>query len=298
MGNTFISPTLNSVLNFQPNLNFVNDVTHIVMTGNANSTAFEKYGLDSNDYPGLGAGVPMCSVMAYMLLVMYLSPPDNKGPRTGGFKLKVFSVVHNLSMTIFSLVTFLYMFPVFYEGVFVKKLDMAGMFCGQVVEHWDRVSLWSWLFYLSKIYEFVDTFTVIAKNRRPIMLQTFHHVGAVVIMWGLMKLNVPTMLVFVLMNSFVHTVMYFYYLMTTLGIRLTAFKPLITGLQLAQFLVGQYWVWTTYFVPGCLNPGQVVIVAFSQLYVFVLVIMFLQFFYDNYVKKPQKSSLSTAKKVQ
>lgn len=71
----------------------------------------------------------------------------------------------------------------------------------------EGLAFWGWLFYLSKFYEVIDTIIVLSKGRRATTLQTFHHFGAMFAMWaGIRYMSVPIWM-FVLVNSFIHTLM-------------------------------------------------------------------------------------------
>jgi len=76
-----------------------------------------------------------------------------------------------------------------------------------------------WIFYASKYYEFVDTWLIILQGKTPKLLQTYHHIGAVFAVGLLCKYNVEAAWIFCLLNSGVHSVMYFYYTLTLFGIR-------------------------------------------------------------------------------
>jgi hypothetical protein len=42
---------------------------------------------------------------------------------------------------------------------------------------------WVSHFYISKFWEFLDTWIIILKGKKPILLQTYHHAGVVLLMW-------------------------------------------------------------------------------------------------------------------
>ena len=65
----------------------------------------------------------------------------------------------------------------------------------------------------------IDSFILLAKGKESSFLQTFHHSGSVLIMWMLTASQVNVGWMFVLFNSFIHTVMYFYYTLTCFGLR-------------------------------------------------------------------------------
>ena len=49
---------------------------------------------------------------------------------------------------------------------------------------WNDFDFGTWVFhfYLSKYYEFIDTWIILLKDKKPMFLQTFHHAGIVLLM--------------------------------------------------------------------------------------------------------------------
>jgi hypothetical protein len=71
----------------------------------------------------------------------------------------------------------------------------------------EGLAFWGWVFYLSKFYEVIDTFIIIAKGKRSPTLQTYHHAGAMLCMWSGMRYMSPPIWMFVFINSFIHALM-------------------------------------------------------------------------------------------
>lgn len=71
----------------------------------------------------------------------------------------------------------------------------------------EGLAFYGWLFYLSKFYEVIDTFIILAKGRKSSFLQTYHHAGAMLCMWAGIRYMSPPIWMFVLVNSFIHTIM-------------------------------------------------------------------------------------------
>ena len=152
--------------------------------------------IDTAAFPYTQFKYPSCCLFLYLLATFYFQPhatpkikqhipssstkPEQKSLST----LKLFIFLHNVILCIFSAFCFYRTFPVV-ASVFHQH-GFEGASCGQLQSLYangiDSVfGYWAYLFYLSKIYEFIDTFIVIARGRRPIFLQTFHHVGAVLV---------------------------------------------------------------------------------------------------------------------
>ncbi|KAF2715626.1 hypothetical protein K504DRAFT_367785 [Pleomassaria siparia CBS 279.74] len=113
----------------------------------------------------------------------------------------------------------------------------------------EGLAFWGWFFYLSKFYEVLDTAIIIAKGKRSSTLQTYHHAGAMLCMWAGMRYMSPPIWMFVLVNSGVHAMMYTYYTVSALGVRVPqVVKRTLTTLQITQFLVGASFALVHLFV--------------------------------------------------
>lgn len=69
------------------------------------------------------------------------------------------------------------------------------------------LAYYGWIFYLSKFYEVLDTFIILAKGKPSSTLQTYHHAGAMMCMWAGIRFMSAPIWVFVLVNSFIHALM-------------------------------------------------------------------------------------------
>ncbi|KAF2726336.1 hypothetical protein K431DRAFT_214132 [Polychaeton citri CBS 116435] len=103
----------------------------------------------------------------------------------------------------------------------------------------EGLGFWGWWFYLSKFYEVLDTLVIVAKGKRSATLQTFHHAGAMLCVWAGIRYMSPPIWLFVFINSGIHTMMYTYFTLSALRIRVSqTVKRTLTTLQIVQFLVG------------------------------------------------------------
>ena len=112
-----------------------------------------------------------------------------------------------------------------------------------------RLHYWCYVFYVSKYYEMVDTLLLILRQKPVITLHALHHAFIPLTMCLLFDGRVSFSLVaLAVVNSFVHVVMYAYYLASAL--RMTPpvwWKKSITRLQIFQFTIGviggtYYWL--------------------------------------------------------
>jgi hypothetical protein len=113
----------------------------------------------------------------------------------------------------------------------------------------EGLAYYGWIFYLSKFYEVLDTFIILAKGKPSSTLQTYHHAGAMMCMWAGMRFMSAPIWMFVLVNSFIHAMMYTYYTITAFSIRVPmVIKRSLTTMQITQFLVGASYAMCHSFV--------------------------------------------------
>ncbi|KAK1751866.1 fatty acid elongase [Echria macrotheca] len=132
-----------------------------------------------------------------------------------------------------------------------SALDSSGMPSQFAMGRlWNEgLAFYGWIFYLSKFYEVLDTFIILAKGKFSSTLQTYHHAGAMMCMWaGIRYMSAPIWM-FVFVNSGIHAMMYTYYTVTAFNIRVPIFiKRSLTTMQITQFLVGASYAMAHSFV--------------------------------------------------
>ena len=146
-------------------------------------------------------------------------------------------------------------------------------------------------FYISKYYEIFDTFILHLNRKQCSFLQGYHHIGVIFTMYLQYIAKQHVSYIIVLLNSLVHTVMYFYYGLSCLGIRLP-FKKYITSLQIFQFLAGEL-IYFSHVVKGDIFDKenffrrnlQILTGGFSVFYVLLLIFLFNKFYSKTYKPK-------------
>jgi hypothetical protein len=149
-----------------------------------------------------------------------------------------------------------------------------------------------WLFYISKVWDFWDTiFIVIGKKWRQLsFLHVYHHTTIFLFYWLNSHVNYDgDVYLTIVLNGFIHTVMYTYYFICMhtkvpeTGKSLPIWwKSSLTLMQMVQFITmmsqGSYLVATQ-----CPTISIKVIIAYI-VYILSLFILFAQFFMASYVK--------------
>ncbi|KAE8140881.1 ELO family [Aspergillus pseudotamarii] len=183
---------------------------------------------------------------------------------------------------------------------------------------------YTWMFYISKYYEIMDTLLLLVKGKKVSFLQMYHHAGAIICTWVGFLYRTPQGVVGVSLNTGIHTLMYLYYSLTTLKIKVPVFmKRTLTRLQIAQFVLGGLASWLyvfisydspmdtslvptedksdnqTYIKRGgesnvifCMNnSGQVFALMLTTVYLIPLTQLFLRFFGQTYKLETKKKAL-------
>eukprot|EP00977_Amphora_coffeiformis_P010222 scaffold2366_cov159-Amphora_coffeaeformis.AAC.26 len=156
-----------------------------------------------------------------------------------------------------------------------------------------------WLFYASKIWDFWDTiFIVLGKKWRQLsFLHVYHHWSIFLFYW--LNVNVlydGDIYLTILLNGFIHTVMYTYYFicMHTKDPKTGKSLPIwwkssLTLMQLVQFVTmmsqGAYIIAT-----GC---GNTRVTAAYVVYILSLFGLFVHFFISSYVKPKKEKKIKS-----
>ncbi len=139
------------------------------------------------------------------------------------------------------------------------------------------------LFLYSKIFEWVDTFFLIAYNKKLSILHLFHHGSTFVLCYLNIYPTINSLFgVSILTNSFVHIFMYAYY-----NGHLKIFRKYITQIQILQHIIVLY---NLYFVYRQYNSNILCGMRYSDLIItfgcyFSYLILFANFYIqNNYLK--------------
>ena len=145
--------------------------------------------------------------------------------------------------------------------------------------------------HLLKYYELIDTVFLALKHKPLTFLHCYHHPATLVLTWGQLVDSTGIQWLVILLNLYVHTIMYFYYAMATLRVRMP-WKRIVTIGQITQFvldLAACYTAWFLWRTRGtCFgtNRGAAAgcFILTSYLYLFV------DFYEETYNKKKLKRS--------
>lgn len=140
----------------------------------------------------------------------------------------------------------------------------------------------NFVFLVSKVWEWVDTYFLILSGKKVIFLHWFHHMTTFTL--AAVTHNFPAG-GFTLINCFIHTVMYTHY-----AHPLRWARPFITSGQLIQFVIVMTIHANAYLNPvTCYDMKPVWFEwAYCMIDVFIILIFFSMFFVEEYVNKGNK----------
>ncbi|CAB3228025.1 unnamed protein product [Arctia plantaginis] len=145
-----------------------------------------------------------------------------------------------------------------------------------------------WWYFFAKFTELLDTvfFILRKKEKQVTFLHVYHHVIMALYSWSYLKFAAGGEgAVLALLNSFVHVVMYSYYLLSGLGPRFQKYlwwKKYVTKLQLIQFMLMLAYCSWTHFSPRCQYASGFTYFICSNITIFLF--LFLNFYYKSYKK--------------
>jgi len=150
-----------------------------------------------------------------------------------------------------------------------------------------RKLLLGWLFFITKFIEFADTifFILRKKTRQLTALHVIHHALVPILVWiGYKFVPGGANAFFPLINSLVHTIMYTYYALSTLGPAIQPYlwwKKYLTKIQMIQFVLIIINSLRLLFLPHCQFPKAFIYLnAFNGL---LFLIMFTSFYRRAYI---------------
>eukprot|EP01025_Chloroclados_australasicus_P038350 TRINITY_DN39435_c0_g1_i1.p2 TRINITY_DN39435_c0_g1~~TRINITY_DN39435_c0_g1_i1.p2 ORF type:complete len:255 (+),score=4.27 TRINITY_DN39435_c0_g1_i1:162-926(+) len=196
--------------------------------------------------------------------------------------------VHNIILAVWSLIMFLgTAVAVIQESVAYK--DAFYIVCLPLnTQSKGALFFWSYIYYLSKFYEFLDTILLALKAKSTSFLHVFHH-AVVVIMAYLWVDQLQSLQHYgLLFNTAVHVVMYTYYFLCTVQ-KPPKWKQFITVFQIIQFVTSfimlAVTLWMHYIQKrngGCAGMSAL---AFNAVFNAILLYLFIDFFFSAYRKK-------------
>lgn len=241
--------------------------------------------------------LPWGSVFLYIIMLIVLPKIAPKGNK---LVANVIFPLWNLFLWIISVIMFvgalfgMYDVLIWLQAKTDYPVGIYDLLCDKrVVIGPHFLGFWTYIFALSKYVELFDTFWIILKNpEKPVeLLHWWHHISVLLFTWYATMALFGAGLFFLTLNSLIHSFMYLYYFLMSIGYRPTWAKALTIG-QITQMILGTMInvYWTYLYFNGvecsCASPNLLLtacgIVYGSYLW------LFLSFYFKRYTPRPKK----------
>jgi len=222
------------------------------------------------------------------------------------FNLNRFAIVHNFILFVGSLFVLCaasyHLIPQFMKrGAFSVVCDADGVLFVK-----GPVNYWFYIFYVSKVVEFIDTLILVLRKKKLIFLHVYHHCITLLLVWSTMNDNNPVAWADITANCFVHVLMYYYYFRCELGLP-TWWKKYITSAQIVQFCwdLGwhNFWLYCHYVRIGKIGlgigqkkgcGGTELVKWWSDFVIVSFLLLFIQFYRQAYKPTSENKKAKSA----
>lgn len=210
-----------------------------------------------------------------------------------------FLFFHNFSLCIASLWLGSWLLVILMQQA--TRFSPTGLICAQEMHENGHLQMIYYINSFFKAWEFIDTFLLILRKKPVPFLHSYHHAATLVLTWVQMTEHSTCQWVPIILNLWVHVVMYYYYAMSARGVRIW-WKKYLTSFQITQFIVDLCVVSYAYSVflrgdwlkPAChgTSRGAVIGLFILMSYLLLFVRFFVQTYGDKTKAKPSKSRVN------
>jgi len=187
---------------------------------------------------------PIMGILAYWAFIglMLQRNRKTKAPMAGD-RIDYFAIVHNMILVVLSLAMAVGVALAAYQRA--QERGWFSLICGDVQGRdlmKGALGFWTYVYYVSKYYELLDTVILLLKNKPVILLHVYHHTTMILAAWTSLYygwLEGSWWCVFV--NSIIHFFMYIYYTLSLCKIDVW-WKKHLTSMQIFQFMTGLVFV--------------------------------------------------------
>eukprot|EP00121_Abeoforma_whisleri_P005883 Awhi_evm2s5336 len=206
--------------------------------------------------------------------------------------LNTFAYAHNMFMSFLSLIMLV---GIIAGAIQYNRFSSVTTFgCRRTTDIQPGLLQFSmYIFYLSKMLEFIDTALLVLNGKNLIWLHKIHHLTTMSLVWHAMKVNAPSEIACAGLNCFVHVIMYFHF-----ASPMKALRSSITATQIGQFLIVLgVLIYEVYQRVVHESPCQgTPLSEFHGIAMYGLYLgMFLNFFIQQYLKGNKNPKLSKEK---
>eukprot|EP00184_Porphyridium_aerugineum_P006000 CAMPEP_0184693166 /NCGR_PEP_ID=MMETSP0313-20130426/1446_1 /TAXON_ID=2792 /ORGANISM="Porphyridium aerugineum, Strain SAG 1380-2" /LENGTH=270 /DNA_ID=CAMNT_0027151157 /DNA_START=143 /DNA_END=955 /DNA_ORIENTATION=+ len=150
------------------------------------------------------------------------------------YEFRAFLFVHNMLLSIGSLILFVALVYVLAEKS--QVFNLRQMICAPSMHFDGRLQFIYYINYFFKYYELIDTVLLVLRKKPVPFLHEYHHAATLILTWSQQREHSTVQWVPIVLNLLVHVLMYYYYAMSAIGVRIW-WKQYLTSLQISQFII-------------------------------------------------------------
>jgi len=226
---------------------------------------------------------PITLCFGYLISVFLLSQYMQNRK---AWDLKYFRIFHNAFLCFGSFIMVIGMITELVRSF--SKGGIESLICdSNRVQLQGNIYAWYYVFFLSKFYEFIDTYILILRKKPVTFLHCFHHFITAFLCWLGLYDEMAIQWTVIAMNGTVHVFMYYYYLAVSFNSDVW-WKKYLTTMQIVQFCLDLVMTLPFFYhelVLGRDCSGTVGILGFSQLVLVSFLVLFINFFRSTYTPK-------------
>uniref|UniRef100_A0A6B2LCX7 Elongation of fatty acids protein n=1 Tax=Arcella intermedia TaxID=1963864 RepID=A0A6B2LCX7_9EUKA len=202
------------------------------------------------------------------------------------FSLKWIVAIHNGILSLSSLVLLVLFVEELYKRI--AGTSLVYSICDIKVLQ-GSVEYFCYLNHILKYYEFLDTLFLALKKKDIPFLHIYHHTLTLILTHVQLEGKTVIQWVPIVLNLFVHVLMYYYYMIATFGYSVW-WKKHLTSLQIIQFVLDLIFCYIAAYLgyisdfKDCQGTAFCAVFGIGLLSTYLL--LFLDFFVNTYTKKP------------
>lgn len=207
--------------------------------------------------------------------------------------------LHNITLCIASLILAIWL--TYTLGfAFLGGLTPHQLVCSRIIYDNGHMHMIYYINCFFKIWEFLDTYLLALRKKPVAFLHAYHHAATLILTWNQMMEHSAPQWVPIVINLWVHVIMYYYYAMSALRIRIW-WKKYLTSLQITQFIIDVTiigYAYAAFIASGfdqnvCYGTSRGAIVGLSVLFSYLL--LFVRFYVQTYSKPSRPARKSVIK---
>lgn len=174
----------------------------------------------------------------------------------------------------------------------VQEIGFLHSICWMDVIDVPHLSIWAFIFSLSKAVELIDTFFIVMRKSQLIFLHWYHHTTVMTFAWYFYAYPGALGQWMTPINYSVHSLMYMYYALRAAGVRIPICgSQTVTVLQLMQMFIGllynMYGVFVLRSGGECMLPWGTFVFAMTIYGTYA--VLFIHYYVQRYIwKKPKE----------